>query len=559
MFSATQEIIASSLMDNKQHNPEKKILTLKDLPSLKYQQIFNELMNGKQTGEINDNGKEYIYFLTKLPQLTGKDWYIASVIEKELIVADIKITMMKTVLIGLLIMIVTYFPIQYLLKKYVIEPIHRLEYMTNEIAHNRFENIKDIKTVIYEFYELSNSIMSMSQSIQKYELDQKNLIDSFIKILAESIDAKSPYTGGHCERVPEIAKMLVKEASDCKEGIFKDFNLTTEDEIREFEIAAWLHDCGKVVTPEYVVDKATKLETIYNRIHEIRTRFEVLHRDATIEYNVQLIKDASQKEALQKQLDEQHKKLQEDFEFLAECNIGGEFMDDTKIERLKEIANLTWVRNFNDRIGLSQAELLRVGNTPTTTPQIEKLLSDKPEHVINREKDIDEADYKQYKFKVDIPNYAYNMGELYNMCIKRGTLTEEERFKINEHIIMTIKMLEQLPFTSNLQKVPEYAGSHHETMIGSGYPRKLSKEEISIPARIMAIADIFEALTASDRPYKKAKTLSESIKIMSFMAKDGHIDSDLFKLFLTSGNYLTYANTYLKPEQIDEVDITQYI
>jgi HD-GYP domain-containing protein (c-di-GMP phosphodiesterase class II) len=456
-------------------------------------------------------------------------------------------------------MIITYFPIQFILKRFVIEPIQDLEYMTNEIANNRFKNIKPTKTVIYEFYELSNSMVTMSNAIQKYELDQKNLIDSFIKILAESIDAKSPYTGGHCERVPIIAKMLVKEASNCKEGVFKDFHLTTEDEIREFEIAAWLHDCGKVVTPEYVVDKATKLETIYNRIHEIRTRFEVLHRDATIEYYQQLINTPEQQDALEKRLQEQHTKLQEDFAFLAQCNIGGEFMDDAKIEKLKEIANTRWVRNFDDQIGLSQAELLRVANFPSSTPQTEKILSDKAEHLINRERDVNENEYEQYKIKVDIPQYAYNMGELYNMCIKRGTLNQEERFKINEHIIMTIKMLEQLPFTSNLKNVPEYASSHHETMIGSGYPRKLSKEDISIPARIMAIADIFEALTACDRPYKKAKTLSESIKIMSFMVKDGHIDADLFKLFLTSGNYLEYANTYLKAEQIDEVDITQYL
>jgi HD-GYP domain-containing protein (c-di-GMP phosphodiesterase class II) len=558
MFNESKDIIASSLQKDEKSS-EKKILSLHDLKESKYEEVYENLSHGKFNGEITHNNKEYIYFITKLPQITGKNWYISSIIQKELIVSDIKMTMLKTVFIGLLIMIITYFPIQFILKRFVIEPIQDLEYMTNEIAHNRFENIKPTKTMIYEFYQLSNSMVTMSHAIQKYELDQKNLIDSFIKILAESIDAKSPYTGGHCERVPVIAKMLVNSASSSKEGIFKDFQLTTEDEIREFEIAAWLHDCGKVVTPEYVVDKATKLETIYNRIHEIRTRFEVLHRDATIEYYQQLINNPQQKEALEKRLEEQHKKLQDDFAFLAQCNIGGEFMDDAKIERLKEIANITWIRNFDDRIGLSQAELLRVETLRSITPQIEKLLSDKPEHIINRERDIDAIEYEKYKFKVDIPENAYNMGELYNMCIKRGTLNQEERFKINEHIIMTIKMLEQLPFTSNLKNVPEYAGSHHETMIGSGYPRKLSKEEISIPARIMAIADIFEALTACDRPYKKAKTLSESIKIMSFMVKDGHIDGDLFKLFLTSGNYLEYANTYLKAEQIDEVDITTYL
>ena len=151
------------------------------------------------------------------------------------------------------------------------------------------------------------------------------------------------------------------------------------------------------------------------------------------------------------------------------------------------------------------------------------------------------------------------MGEVYNLCIGRGTLTAEERFKINDHMVQTIIMLEQLPFPKHLKRVPEYAGGHHETMIGTGYPRRLTKADMSIPARAMAIADIFEALTAADRPYKKAKTLSESLRIMSFMKKDEHIDPDLFALFLETGVFSEYAEQYLLPEQIDEVDIDQYL
>lgn len=447
----------------------------------------------------------------------------------------------------------------YLLQKFFIRPIKYLQEKTNDIANYRFDKITVVDTKIKEFYDLSASMVSMAQAIQKYEQDQKNLIDAFIKILAESIDAKSPYTGGHCERVPLISELLAQKASDSKDGIFKDFTMNSEEEWREFRIAAWLHDCGKVVTPEYVVDKATKLETIYNRIHEIRTRFEVLHRDAIIEYYQKLIQNPQDEEKLKNQLEQQHKKLQDDFTFVAGANVGGEFLADNDIQRLKEIAQITWLRYFDDKIGLSQAEMLRLEDTTSHVPCTEQLLRDMPEHKIKRERDIDLVDYAKYGFKVDIPEYAYNNGELYNLCIKRGTLNDEERFKINEHIIMTIKMLEQLPFTNDLKRIPEYAGSHHETMIGTGYPRKLTKEQMSIPARIMAIADIFEALTASDRPYKKAKTLSESIKIMSFMAKDGHIDSDLFKLFLTSGVYSQYATQCLKPEQIDEVDIEKYI
>ena len=384
-------------------------------------------------------------------------------------------------------------------------------------------------------------------------------MDSFIKILAESIDAKSPYTGGHCERVPLISKLLVKAASESNEGVFKDFHFTKEEEWREFEIAAWLHDCGKVVTPEYVVDKATKLETIYNRIHEIRTRFEVLHRDCVIDFYQKLINNPSDEKILKEELEVNLKKLQDDFVFVAESNVGGEFMSDDKIKRLHEIAQIKWTRYFDDNLGLSQAEILRRGDNIKATPCEETLFIDREEHKIPRERLINDQEYQKYGFKIDIPEYAYNNGELYNLCIKKGTLTDEERFKINEHIIMTIKMLEQLPFTDDLKRIPEYAGSHHETMIGTGYPRKLKKDDMSIPARVMAIADIFEALTASDRPYKPAKKLSEAIKIMSFMVKDGHIDGDLFKLFLTSGVYMEYAKEFLRQEQIDDVDIDKFI
>ena len=204
--------------------------------------------------------------------------------------------------------------------------------------------------------------------------------------------------------------------------------------------------------------------------------------------------------------------------------MGGENMSEERKELIKSIADREWVRNFDDRLGLSDIELLRYENLELKqTPVIEKLLSDKQEHIVQRE-NFDYDEYKAGGFKEEVPEYLYNYGEVYNLCVEKGTLTHEERFKINEHIIMTIKMLEQIPFPAHLMKIPEYAGTHHETLIGTGYPRKLSKKDLSIPERIMVLADIFEALTASDRPYKKAKTLCESLKIMSFMVKEQHID-----------------------------------
>ncbi len=389
---------------------------------------------------------------------------------------------------------------------------------------------------------------------------QKLLLDSFIELIASAIDAKSPYTGGHCQRVPELTKMLTKAACESKNGLFADFDLT-EEQWYELHISAWLHDCGKVTTPEYVVDKATKLETIYDRIHEVRARFEIVKRDAEIAYLKGMLEGKEDPAKLKAALDERLKKLDDDFAFIATSNVGGEFMAPEKIERVKEIAKIQWKRTLDDRIGISHEERKRKERQPAPQlPVVENLLSDRDDHIIYREHpEPAAAKDNEFGFKLDVPEHKFNLGEIYNLCIARGTLTAEERFKINDHIVQTIIMLQQLPFPKHLKRVPEYAGGHHEKMDGTGYPKKLNKDDMSIPARIMAIADIFEALTAADRPYKAPKKLSESIKIMSFMKKDAHIDPDLFELFLTSGVYKEYADRFLDPSQIDEVDISQYV
>jgi HD-GYP domain-containing protein (c-di-GMP phosphodiesterase class II) len=388
---------------------------------------------------------------------------------------------------------------------------------------------------------------------------QKQLLDAFIELIAGAIDAKSPYTGGHCQRVPELTKMLTAAACKSNAPPFRDFDLT-EEQWYELHIGAWLHDCGKVTTPEYVVDKATKLETIYDRIHEVRTRFEVVKRDAVIEYLKAVIDGKDEPEKLRAKLEERLAQIDDDYAFIAECNIGGEFMAPDKIERVKKIAQIKWMRTLDDRIGIAHEEMKRKERTPKLElPVEESLLVDKDEHILYRASGAVYGPDNKWGFKLDVPEHEYNRGEIYNLCIGRGTLNAEERFKINDHIVQTIRMLEELPFPKHLKRVPEYAGGHHETMIGTGYPRRLNKDQMSLPARVMAIADIFEALTAADRPYKKAKKLSEAIKILSFFKKDKHIDADLFDLFLTSGIYKDYADKFLLPEQIDEVDINQYI
>jgi HD-GYP domain-containing protein (c-di-GMP phosphodiesterase class II) len=387
---------------------------------------------------------------------------------------------------------------------------------------------------------------------------QKELLDSFIELIASAIDSKSPYTGGHCQRVPELTNMLARAVCASTDEPFKDFDLT-EEEWYELHIAGWLHDCGKVTTPEYVVDKATKLETIYNRIHEIRTRFEVIKRDAIID-NLKAVAAGGNKKKLDKELKARLAQIDDDYDFIATCNIGGEFMDPALIDRVEQIASIQWQRTIDDRLGISQDEMKRKERSAKAKlPVSEPLLNDRLDHIIPYDAPEKVGYDEKFGFRLEFSEHKYNQGEVYNLSIARGTLTAEERFKINDHIMQTITMLEQLPFPKHLARVPEYAGGHHEKMDGTGYPRGIKKDDMSIPARIMAIADIFEALTAADRPYKPPKTLSASLRIMSFMKKDQHIDGVLFELFLRSGIYMEYAKKYLMPEQIDEVDIEDYL
>ncbi|QZA76998.1 GAF domain-containing protein [Deefgea tanakiae] len=408
------------------------------------------------------------------------------------------------------------------------------------------------------FVQTIAATAAVAVDTQRLINEQKVLLEAFIQLIAGAIDAKSPYTGGHCQRVPELTKMLALAAQKQSSGPFADFSLN-EEQWEELHIAAWLHDCGKVTTPEYVVDKATKLETLYDRIHEVRMRFEVLKRDAEIAC-WQGIANGGDAHELQAQLTQERDTLDEEYHFIATCNEGGEFMAPEKVDRLKQIASRTWLRTLPDRIGISHEEKERKAREPEAQlPVTEALLADKAEHILIRSERDKLAEDNPWGFKVKVPEHMYNRGELYNLGVARGTLSEEERYKINEHIIQTIIMLEKLPFPRHLHRVPEIAGGHHEKMDGTGYPKRLKRDEMSSPARMMAIADIFEALTAIDRPYKKGKTLSEAIKIMGFMIKDQHIDPEIFSLFLSEGLHLEYARRFMKPEQIDEVDISPYI
>ena len=379
-------------------------------------------------------------------------------------------------------------------------------------------NAQDVKTkkVIPFSDNVQKSVEALS-SQAAVAITNKNLIkdlevlfESFIKLIASAIDAKSPYTGGHCSRVPEITMMLAESVNDINEGPFAGIQFT-DKEMYELKIAAWLHDCGKVATPEAVVDKGTKLETIYDRIHTVATRFEVLKRDEEIKYlkkQLKIQKDDSlienqKKEALKKARTlylKRIKQQEDDKSFIEESNVGGEFMSQDRKDRVNKIASYRWKDNGS-------------------------------------------------------PKPFFSEDEIYNLCISRGTLTPEERKIINDHIVVTIDMLEQLPYPKHLRNVPEFAGGHHEKLDGTGYPKGLNHSEMSVQAKIMAIADIFEALTARDRPYKKGKTLSQAMRILGFMKNDAHIDTELFEVFVKEKIYLKYAESFLDPEQIDEVEL----
>jgi len=416
-----------------------------------------------------------------------------------------------------------------------------------------FSDLEKISPERVAFTQAVSGAAALCIESQRLQARQKMLLDSFIQLIAGAIDAKSPYTGGHCQRVPVLTLMLARAAAASQQPAFCDYQ-PTDDEWETLHIAAWLHDCGKVTTPEYVVDKATKLETLYDRIHEVRTRFEVLKRDVWIAY-WQALASGNSDPLLATARDRELSALDDDFSFVARSNLGGEAMEDADLRRLESIATRTWMRTLDDRIGVSWEENKRQTRNPTTAlPRKEFVLADRPEHLFDRPETEEIAADNPWGFQLDVPLHKFNRGELYNLSIRRGTLTAEERYIINHHMVQTILMLSRLPFPAHLKNVAEIAGGHHEKMDGTGYPKRLKREQMSLPARMMAIADIFEALTAADRPYKQGKSLSEALSIMAEMCVDQHIDPQLFQLFIQADIYQQYAASYLQPQQIDAVD-----
>jgi len=361
--------------------------------------------------------------------------------------------------------------------------------------------IRAFSTTDQRFIEALAAQAGVAITNQRLIVQLEQLLEGLVNLINIGIDEKSPYTGRHCQFVPELTMMLAEAVHRTDTGPLAEFRMNDADR-KELWLAGLLHDCGKITTPVHVVDKATKLETIFDRIHLIDTRFEVLLRDAEIAaLKAQLATtDAAERAAIDVALAAGQQRLRDERALLRLANVGGEGMRPEDQQRVREIAARRWV-----------------GPDGSEQPFLD-------------------AD------------------ELENLTIRFGTLTEAERKIINNHIVVTIRMLESLPWPKHLKNVPEYAGGHHERVDGKGYPRGLTKDQMSVPARLMAIADIFEALTARDRPYKKGKPLSESLRILGNFSVGGHIDPDLFDIFIRSKVYLDFAHKNMDPRQIDAVD-----
>ena len=320
--------------------------------------------------------------------------------------------------------------------------------------------------------------------------------EAFIRTIALAIDEKSAYTSGHVRRVVELTLSLARAVDQAQDGPLAHVRFD-EDAIKALRVAAWMHDVGKIASPEHVVDKATKLSALWDRIALIETRYALLLCALERDTARQLIEAPHQRDVLEAALARASAALVDELDFLRQCNQGVERMSDEALARLRHIAQQTFI----DPHGQAQ---------PRLTPD-----------------------------------------ELKHLSVRKGTLTEDEIAIIREHAMISYKMLAQLPLSRHLARVPEIAAGHHEKLNGKGYPRGLTASQLSVEARILAIADIFEALTASDRPYKKPTPLSGVRRIMEAMVRDGELDGDLVALAMRSGVFDEYAAREVSPAQRD--------
>lgn len=326
--------------------------------------------------------------------------------------------------------------------------------------------------------------MSLTNAILINSLEE--FLESFVNSIADAIDAKSRHTSTHIKKMSKLVPMIAKSIN-ADDGIYKNVKYTKND-FKEIELAAKLHDIGKISIPEWVIDKSTKLQKLIDGFELVILRFELIKRDLKIDY----LENRLTKDDYKSKLNY----IEDSLEFLKTANIGGEFMSDEAIKRVEDIASYKYIENGKEKNLLTSEEV-------------------------------------------------------YNLSIRKGTLTKEEKDIMNSHADLSYKMLSNLNFPKKYSNVMHIAVNHHEKLNGKGYPRGLKDDDIVLEDRILILADVFEALTSSDRPYKGIKKLSEVFRILDFMVKDGEIDSDLLEFFKNSNAFKAYCKDELLDEQID--------
>ena len=544
LFNGTGHLLGSNQKLIELNNTDK-------LSFIPYPELTELALHQKSLNKLNSiiiNDKPYYAYVAEVDDKTTINSYLAILVPKEtLLLPSIKTSIQISALCLALLLILSW-----CFSSPLTNTIKALLGETKKAKSQDYTQLQHIVSRVTEIKELNSSMVEMSQIIEEYQAQQKQMTALFIKQIAQAIDDKSPYTFGHANRVPELGLMLAKASLKSDSPAFE---LANEEMLNEFSSNVWSHHYGKLTTAQQVVSKGTKLEASYNRIHEIRMRFEILWRDAEINYFKQSRANPEQNKPLKEALIKQQLQLMRDFGFVAKANLGDTEITEQDLLRLHKIGAQTWFRYFDDRLGLSSIEKLNLTGKKQKLPAQETLLSDKKEHIIKRN-NITQVDSG---IKIEVADHLYNFGELYNLSIPHGTLTVEDKFEINQSIINTINLLKALPTTHKQATEIKDLSTYHPALKRVISPSKLEEKGFSITQNILLITDIFETLTSIKKPQQPVESLSNAIDILHQLAIDQIIDINLFKLFLSSGVYIKYANKFLHETQIGEVEISKYL
>ena len=544
LFNGTGHLLGSNQKLIQLNNTDKLLFI--PYPELTELALHRPSLN--KLNSITINNKPYYAYVAEVDDKTTINSYLAILVPKEtLLLPSIKTSIQISVICLVLLLILSW-----CFSSPLTNTIKALLGEAKKAKSQDYTQLQHIVSRVTEVKELNSSMVEISQTIEEYQAQQKQMTDLFIKQIAQAIDDKSPYTFGHANRVPELGLMLAKASLKSDSPVFE---LANEEMLNEFSSNAWSHHYGKLTTAQQVVSKGTKLEASYNRIHEIRMRFEILWRDAEINYFKQSRTNPEQNKPLKEALIKQQLQLMRDFGFVAKANLGDTEITEQDLIRLHKIGAQTWLRYFDDRLGLSSIEKLNLTAKKQKLPAQETLLSDKKEHIIKRN-NITQVDSG---IKIEVADHLYNFGELYNLSIPHGTLTVEDKFEINQNIINTINLLKALPTTHKQTTEIKDLSTYHPVLKRVVFPSKSKEKGFSITQNILLITDIFETLTSIKKPQQPVESLSNAIDILHQLAIDQIIDINLFKLFLSSGVYIKYANKFLHETQIGEVEISKYL